>query len=69
MTVLSRREFTVYPEVGKPVKRFAITYAAAGLPPKTVRIDVEKYTEEAEKKLIREDLEARLKKKPEIFKV
>lgn len=69
MTVLLRREFTTYPEVGKPVKQFSITYAAAGLPPRTVRIPVDEWSPEAEKKLIREDIEARLKEKPEVYKV
>ena len=67
--MLSRREITTYPEPGKQVKQFAVTYAAAGLPPRTVRIPVEEWSLEAEKKLIREDIETRLKEKPEVYKV
>jgi len=45
------------------------TYVAAGLPPATVRIPKDKWDPEVEKKKIREDIERRLKRKPEVFKV
>jgi len=69
VTILSRREITVYPRVGEEVKQLLITYVAAGLPPETITIDKEKWTLEREKAYIRERIEKRLKEKPETYKV
>ena len=69
VTVLSRREISVFLERGVEKKQFATSYVAAGLPPATVRIDVDKWSLEAEKKLIRADIEKRQKEKPEVYKV
>lgn len=69
VTVLSRREITVYPKIREPVQQILVTYVGAGLPPHTLTIDKEKYKPENEKKLIRADIERRLKEKPETFRV
>jgi len=69
VTVLSRREITIYPRVGEELKQLLITYVAAGLPPETITIDKEKWTLEKEKAYIRERIEKRLKEKPETYKV
>jgi len=65
VTILARREITVYPKIGQEAKQIAVTYVAAGLPPSTIYIPKEKYTKDYEKKLIREDIEKRLAQRPE----
>lgn len=69
VTVLSRREISVFPSVGTEVKQLLVTYVGQGLPPSTITIDKTKYTEQAEKLMIREDLLRRLKEKPVRLKV
>jgi hypothetical protein len=69
VTVLSRREISVFPKLGVEVRQVMTTYVAAGLPPATVTIDKDKYNLEAEKRLIKADIERRLREKPEVFRV
>jgi len=69
VTVISRETVTTYPKLRVPVETVLVTYVAAGLPPGTVTILKEEYSIEAEKKRIREDIERRLKVKPEVYKV
>lgn len=69
VTVLSRRPITVYPKLNQPVNQIMVSYVAAGLAPATVTINREDYTREVEKKLIKEDIQRRLKERPETFKV
>ena len=69
VTILSRREITVYPEPNKPVKQILVTYVTPGLPPSTITIDKSKWTPDNEKRLIRADIEERMKWKPETYKV
>uniref|UniRef100_A0A6H1ZXS7 Uncharacterized protein n=1 Tax=viral metagenome TaxID=1070528 RepID=A0A6H1ZXS7_9ZZZZ len=69
VTVLNRREITIWPKVGQEVKQLLVTYVAAGLPPHTLTFDKLKYSKELEKKTIRLNIEARLKEKPESFTV
>jgi len=69
VTILMRETVTTYPRIGEPVETTMITYVAAGLAPNTITIPKEKYSLELEKKLIREDIERRLKVKPETYKV
>ena len=69
VTVISRDDVTTYPKIGVAVETRMVTYVAAGLPPNTLSILKEEWTPELEKKLIREDIEKRLKVKPETFKV
>jgi len=69
VTVLSRTEVDVYPKLGVKAIQVWVTYVAAGLAPNTIFIDKGKYNISLEKKLIRDDIEARLKKKPETYRV
>ena len=69
VTVFPRDDVTTYPKVGVAVEMRMVTYVAAGLPPNTLSIPKEEWTPELEKKLILEDIERRLKVKPETFKV
>ena len=69
VTVISRDDVTTYPKVGVAVETRMVTYVAAGLPPNTLSIPKEEWTPALEKKLIREDIEKRLKAKPETFTV
>jgi len=64
VTILPPTELTVYPEPLKPMKVIRVTYLYPGLAPGTVTISKEEYTEELMKKLIRKDIERRLKIKP-----
>jgi len=69
VTVLSRDDVTTFPRIGEAVETRMVTYVAAGLPPATIDIPKKEWTLELEKKLIREDIEKRLKVKPETYKV
>ena len=69
VTVIKRDEVTTFPKIAQPVINVLITYVGAGLAPRTVTIPKDKYTPALEKKLIREDLEKKLKEKAETFKV
>jgi len=69
VTVLIREDVTTYPRIGEPMETRMVTYVAAGLAPNTIRIPKKEWTLELEKKLIREDIERRLKVKPEVYKV
>jgi len=69
VTVLSRDEIVTYPKLGEKREQILVTYVAAGLAPRTLTIPKEEYSLEKEKELIREDIEERLKKKPEVYKV
>jgi hypothetical protein len=69
VVVLSRREVSVFPKLGQEVKQLLVTYVAAGLPPKTITIDKDKWSIDVEKMLIKEDVSQRLKEKPETYTV
>jgi len=69
VVILGRDEIVVYPRLGEAVPTMMITYVAAGLPPATIEIPKAEYSLELEKKLIREDIERRLKFKPETYRV
>ena len=69
VTILSRREVDTYPRLGEKVTQIWITYVGAGLAPNTIYVEKAKYGKELEKKMIREDIEARLKRRPETIRV
>jgi len=69
VTVLSRDEVTTFPKIAQPVVIVETTYVAAGLPPATIKIPKEEWNPEVEKRKIREDIEKRLKRKVEVFRV
>jgi len=59
--ILSRTEVVVYPKLNQPKPLVLVTYYYPPLPPATIQIPKEKYSPELERKLIREDIEKRLK--------
>lgn len=69
VTVISREDVTTFPKIATPVISRLVTYVAAGLPPATVTIPKDKWTLEFEKELIKKDVQARLKRKPETYRV
>ena len=69
VTVLSRREVSVFPKVGVEEKQLRVTYIAAGLAPHTLTFKKTEHTPEKEKRDIRESIEKRLKEKPDKFTV
>ena len=69
VTVIKRDEVTTFPKLATPVVNVLVTYVAAGKAPSTVTILKDKYTLDLEKRMIREDLEKRLKEKAETYKV
>lgn len=69
VTVLSRTPITTYPKLNVPLVTMYVTYVSAGLSPGTVTIEKAKYSKALEKKLVREDIEKRLKRKAEIYTV
>jgi len=69
VTIISREEVTTYPRIGEAVRTVQVTYQAADLPPATIPILKAEYSLEEEKKRIREDIERRLKVKPEVYRV
>lgn len=69
ITVLSRDEVTTFPKIATPMVVVLVTYVGAGLPPATVTIPKTEWSAEKERRVIREDIERRLKIRPETFKV
>jgi len=69
VTILSRDEVTTYPKLNQPATTVLVTYVAAGLPPHTLHIPKEGWSESKEKMLIRKSIEERLKARPEAYKV
>lgn len=69
VTVISREEVVTYPKIATPVVQVLVTYVAAGLPPATVRIPKKEYTLEVEKAAVKQDIEARLARKVERYRV
>jgi len=63
--VIAREEVTTYPEIAKPVVEIQTTYVGEGLPPNTVHMPKEKWSQEAEDQAIAMDIHERLKVKPE----
>ena len=69
VTVLSRDKVTTYPKLATPVVTIIITYVAAGLPPHSINVLKAEWTLQKEKELIKKDLQERLRKQPETYKV
>lgn len=57
VTILRRTDLPTYPTPSEVVIIRAITYQADTLPPRTIYIDKETWTPEAEKVAIKEDIE------------
>ena len=69
ITILDRWDFPVSPVPGQTRVRRAITYQAGVLPPRTIYVDLDEWTEEKEKELIREDIEKVKTFTPEEYEV
>jgi len=67
--ILDRREFTAVDEQGRFVPVVSVLYATATLPPGIVTIPKERWSPEEEKRVIREDIERRLKGVGEVVEV
>lgn len=59
--VLKRTPITTSPRPGEVTTTLAITYQADDRPPRTIWIDKDKWSIEAEKEMIRKDIEERAK--------
>jgi len=66
---LSRSEVVTYPGLNKPATTVMVTYVAANLPPHTLHIPKQDWSEPKEKQLIRKSIDERLKAKPEAYRV
>jgi len=69
VTIIDRTTITTYPRIGEAFRTVMVTYQALDLPPVTIHIPEAEWSPEEEAKRIREDIERRLKAKPEVIKV
>jgi len=69
VTILRRTDLPTYPTPTEVVIIRAITYQADMMPPRTIYINKEEWTEELEKDKIREDIELVKAAAPETFEV
>jgi len=69
VTVLNRMDITTFPKLGVAEIRKHITYVAAGLPPRTIQMLKDEWSLQKEKTAIRNDIEERLKARPESYTV
>ena len=69
VTVVSRREITTYPKLRTPAVQVVVMYSTADLPPSSLFIPKEEWSEEKERELIKEDIKKRREEKPETFEI
>jgi len=69
VTILRRTDLPTYPTPTEVVIIRAITYQADMMPPRTIYINKDEWTEELEKDKIREDIELVKAAAPETFEV
>ena len=69
VSILRRTDLPTYPTPGEVVIIRAITYQADMMPPRTIYIDKEEWTEDVEKERIREDIEKVKAEVPETYEV
>ena len=69
VTILRRTDLPTYPTPTEVVIIRAITYQAEMLPPRTIYINKDEWTEELEKATIKEDIEKVKAEAPEIYEV
>jgi len=65
-TVIARDEVTTFPKIGTPVETIIVTYVGEGLPPDSVSIPKEEWSQKREDELIAAKIHERLKFKPEV---
>ena len=64
-TVISRDPVTTFPKIATPVETIIVTYVGEGLPPHSLHIPKEEWTQKKEDELIAKDIHERLKFKAE----
>ena len=64
-TIIARDEVTTFPKIATPVQTILVTYVGEGLPPGTISIPKEEWTQKKEDELIAKDVHERLKFKAE----
>lgn len=69
VVILNRSTVTTYPKLNQPAETMLVTYVAAGLPPHTLHIPMEEYSEPKEKQLIKKSIEERINSRPETYEV
>ncbi len=69
VTILRRTDLPTYPTPGEVVIIRAITYQADMMPPRTIYIDKDKWTAEAEREAVTADLEAAKAEAPETYEL
>lgn len=69
VTILRRTDLPTYPTPTEVVILKAITYQADTMPPRTIYIEQEKWTPEAEKAAIAEDIEKVKAAVPEVYEI
>lgn len=69
VTILRRTDLPTYPTPGEVVIIRAITYQANMMPPRTLYIDKDKWTPEAEREAVAEDIEKAKAEAPETYEV
>jgi len=69
VTILRRRTITTSPKIGVIKTQVAVTYSTPTIPPRTIFILQSEHTPSKERELIKKDIEAQRKKKPETVMV
>lgn len=69
ITILRRTDLPTYPTPTEVIIVRAITYQADMMPPRTIYINKEVWTPEAEKAAIAEDIEKVLAEAPETYEI
>ena len=65
-TIIARDTVTTFPKVGEAVETIIVTYVGEGLPPSSLEIPKEEWTQKREDELIAKDIHERLKFKAEV---
>ncbi len=69
VSILRRTDLPTYPTPAEVVILRAITYQAGMMPPRTIYIEKDKWTEDVEKAAIKEDIEKVKAEVPESYEV
>jgi len=69
ITILDRSELSTFPTLEKEVKVVSTTFTAPGIPPLTVRIPKEEWSEEKEIEEIRKAIKEYRERRPEVKRI
>jgi len=64
-TVIARDTVTTFPKIATPVETIIVTYVGEGLPPDSVHIPKDEWSQKLEDEMIAKAIHERLKFKPE----